>query len=164
MTLSEKPRGRVRRLILLPLVFVAGFACGGFSFVDTQARPLPPLNVCQVHCLANPQLLGLLTSAGLHLAPGLMPDLVAKSDDCVAMSSPQPEANVDLVFFPLHDARNLLEAGPEDMPYLLGCFSLMRRVAAERHLIGWRVLSNGPEQQRIAYLHFHLLADKAGAP
>jgi diadenosine tetraphosphate (Ap4A) HIT family hydrolase len=164
MTHAKALPGSVRRLALFLLVFAAGFACGGFSFVDTQARPLPSLKTCRVHCLSDPQVLGLLTSAGLHVAPGLMPDLIAKTERCVAVDSPEPEAKVDLVFFPLRDVNDLLEAGPEDAPYMLDCFALMRQLVAERHLFGWRVLSNGTDGRKIAYLHFHLLADKAGTP
>lgn len=161
MTRTEALPAGLRRLVLLLLVFAAGFACGGFSFVDTKARPLPKLETCRVHCLDNPQVLGLLTSVGLHLAPGLMPDLVAQTKDCVAVDSPEPEDKIDLVFFPLRDERDLLQAGAEDMPYLLGCIDLMRQLAADRQLKDWRVLINGPVGQQINYLHLHLLA---GAP
>lgn len=153
---------KIRKTAIWLLVFVLGFACGAAVFVRIQARPLPPLSDCdRGECLSDPQLLGLLTSVGLRVAPGLMPDVVGRSRHCVGISSPQPEAKIDLVFFPTRDMRNLLDVTPADAPQLMDCFALMRRVAEERGLDNWKIMTNGPGQQRIAYLHFHLMQSSA---
>ncbi len=143
------------------LLFGVGFACGAVSFVQTQARPLLSARDCfsTEDCMANPELLALLASAGLHLAPGAMPDMVARSPQCIGIRNPRPEARLDLVFFPTRDMRNLLDVTPDDEPYLMGCLALMRKVAEERHLRNWRIFSNGPGMQEIAYLHLHLVED-----
>lgn len=150
---------KIAKTALFALIFLTGFICGAATFVRTQARPLPPVSECREdgNCLTDPQLLGLLTSVGLHLAPGLMPDVVGRSRHCVGISSPRPEAKVDLVFFPTRDMRNLLDLTPADAPQLMDCFALMRRVADERGLDNWKIVTNGPGQQTIAYLHFHLM-------
>jgi len=141
------------------LLFSAGFACGAVSFIGTQSRPLPAFSQCSSTeiCLTDPEVLGLITSVGLHLAPGLMPDIVGRSPECVAINNPKPEAGVDLVFFPTRDLRNLLDLAPGDEKYVVGCIALMRKVADERGIRNWRIVSNGPGIQEIAYLHFHLL-------
>jgi diadenosine tetraphosphate (Ap4A) HIT family hydrolase len=150
---------RVLKILGCLFLFLAGFAAGAYSFVRTEARPLPGPSECRsvLDCLTDVQVLGLLTSAGLHLAPGLMPDIVGRSRHCVGIVSPRPEAHIDLVFFPTTDIGNLLEARPGDEAALMDCFALMRQVAEQRHLIDWQVTSNGPGQQTIAYLHFHLI-------
>lgn len=152
---------RVLKILGCLLLFGAGFACGAMSFVRTQARPLVGLRACfsTEDCMANPELLALLASVGLRLAPGAMPDIVARSPQCVGIRNPRPEARIDLVFFPTRDMRNLLDVAADDEPYLMGCLALMRKVAEERQLKSWRIFSNGPGMQEIAYLHLHLVED-----
>ena len=150
---------KTTRVLGFCLIFAAGFACGAATFIRTQARPLPPVRECRSaeECLTDKQVLGLVTSAGLHLAPGLLPHIVAQSRDCVGIDSPRKDAPVDLVFFPRRDIRNVLDIEPGDEQYVMGCFALMRQVADQRGLYDWKVLSNGPGLQNIAYLHFHLM-------
>lgn len=152
---------RILRLAAALLLFLAGFASGAAIFLRVQARPLPPLADCglDTECLSDPQLLGLLASVGLRIAPGLMPDVVGRSRHCVGISSPQPDARIDLVFFPTRDMRNLLDVTPADAPQLMECFALMRKVADERNITDWQVVTNGPGRQKVAYLHFHLIVD-----
>ncbi|MDE0856866.1 MAG: hypothetical protein OSA97_20820 [Nevskia sp.] len=149
---------RVFRVLLYVLFFAGGFGCGAASFVRTQARPLPALHQCESldGCAADPEVLGLITSVGLHLAPGLAPEIVARSRECVGIRNPKPADRDDLVFFPTRDMRNLLDVAPGDEPYLLGCLALMRTVVEQRHMASWRIVSNGPGIQEINYLHFHL--------
>src|SRR5882757_11405529 len=102
---------RVLKILGCLLLLGIGFVGGAASFVQTQARPLPVVRQCvsiEV-CLTDPEVLGLLTSVGLHLAPGLTPAIVARSPECVGIRSPKPEARVDLVFFPTRDLRDLLD-------------------------------------------------------
>lgn len=152
---------RILKILGCFLLFAAGFTCGALSFVQTQARPLPVLHQCESveDCLTDREVLGLITSAGLHLAPGLMPDIVARSKECVGISSPRPAARIDLVFFPTRDIPNLLDVVPGDEKYLMDCIALMRKVADERGMRKWRIISNGPGVQEIAYLHFHLIEE-----
>ena len=143
------------------LLLGIGFAGGAISFVNTRARPLPDIHKCAPtdDCLTDPEVLGLMTSVWLHLAPGWTPDIVARSKECVAIRSPKPEGHVDFVFFPTRDILNLLEMAPGDEKYALGCIALMRQIVDDRAMRNWRIVSNGPGKQEIAYLHFHLVQD-----
>ncbi|MDR3415995.1 MAG: HIT domain-containing protein [Nevskia sp.] len=152
---------RFAKVLACVFLFAAGFACGAAVFVRTQARPLPPLRQCESAdaCLSDAQVLGLLASVGLRVAPGLMPDIVGRSRECVGIRSPKPEARVDLVFFPRRDIRNLLDVTPADQAVVFGCIALMRDVAEHEGLTRWKIVTNGPGVQEIAYLHFHLMVE-----
>jgi hypothetical protein len=152
---------RVLKLLGCALLFWAGFAAGAYCFVQTQARPLPAPRQCGSVdlCLSDPEVLGLAASVGLHMVPGAMPDIIARSPECVGIRNPRPVNKLDLVFFPTHDLRNLLDLAPGDEKYVLGCFALMRQEADALHLKEWRIVSNGPGAQEITYLHFHLIQD-----
>lgn len=143
------------------LLLGIGFVGGAVSFVNTQARPLPEIHKCAPtdECLTDPEVLGLVTSVWLHLAPGFTPGIIARSKECVGIRSPKPEAYADLVFFPTRDIRNLLDLAPGDEKYIQGCIALMRQVVDQRGMRNWKIVSNGPGKQEIAYLHFHLLQD-----
>jgi hypothetical protein len=40
---------------------------------------------------------------------------------------------------------------------VLGCFALARELVARDKMQNWRLLTNGPALQDVAYLHFHLV-------
>lgn len=46
----------------------------------------------------------------------------------------------------------------QDEPYVMGCFAMLRELVNKTKLENCVVLSNGPGQQEIAYLHFHLIS------
>jgi len=71
----------------------------------------------------------------------------------------QPKARIHYVFFPKHDTRNIVTLTPEDSPYVLGCFALARELVLKEKISGYRIYTNSPELQEIAYLHFHLVAE-----
>lgn len=144
-------------LVGLALLFT-GFVLGGVAFTNTQSRNLLGIADCQGKCGAGPQVAGLLTLIGVKLTPGFLPNVVAESEQCFAITSPTPETPVDILFFPKRDMTHLLDIGQGDEDYVLGCFALMRKVVADRGIKSWLVYSNGPGLQRVAYLHFHLLA------
>jgi hypothetical protein len=45
------------------------------------------------------------------------------------------------------------------VPYVLGCFAMARELVARDKLQAYRMHTNGPDFQEVAYLHFHLVAD-----
>jgi hypothetical protein len=53
---------------------------------------------------------------------------------------------------------NIMSLTPVDIPYVLGCFALARELTSRDHLQAYRLYTNGPELQEIAYLHFHLVS------
>jgi diadenosine tetraphosphate (Ap4A) HIT family hydrolase len=149
-------------LIVLALVLAAGFAAGGLAFHEVQERPLPAPRLClRFDCSSFPQVLGLLASLGIHVAPRWMPGFVERNRDCIALDSPRPEAPIDYVFFPRRDIADIFDLEEADQPMLAACLELMGKVAQERGIQQWRLETNGPGHQSIGYLHLHLLADKA---
>lgn len=139
-------------------LFAAGIACGGYLFADTTPRSLLAVGSCQSRCYNANELAGLITSAAILRVPFLIPGVVLESDTCLAIRHPKPEARVHFVLFPKHDTRNIATLTPEDSPYVLGCFALARELVARDKLKAYRLRTNGPALQEIAYLHFHLVA------
>jgi hypothetical protein len=138
-------------------VFAAGVACGGYLFAQTIPRSFLEVGSCQERCYKPNELAGLVASVAILRATSLVPGVVLESDTCLAIQYPKPEAKVHYVLFPKHDTRNITTLTPEDSRYVLGCFALARELVARDKLQAWRLQTNGPALQDIAYLHFHLI-------
>ena len=74
----------------------------------------------------------------------------------MAIRHPRPEAKFHYVLFPKHDTRNITTLTTDDVPYVMGCFALARELVAADGIQKYRVSTNGPALQEVAYLHFHL--------
>lgn len=140
-------------------VFAAGVWVGGLVFSQSQPRSFLAFHDCRSRCLNANELAGLVASVGLLRTPGWVPGVVLESDTCVSVRHPQPIARVHYVLFPKHDTRNLATLTPQDTPALLGCLAMLRELVQRERLTDWRVHSNGPGYQEIAYLHLHLVAE-----
>jgi histidine triad (HIT) family protein len=150
---------RTRYTLLASLVFIVGIACGGYLFANTQPRPLLPVGDCGEHCYRPQQLAGLVTSVVINRAPSLIPGVVMESDTCIAIHYPKPAARIHYVLFPKRDIKNIGTLTPDDMPYVAGCFALVGALVQRDQLEKYKVTTNGPGKQEIAYLHFHLMAE-----
>jgi HIT domain len=139
-------------------VFAAGLACGGYLFADTTPRSLLAIGSCEDRCYKANELAGLITSAAILRAPFAVPGVVAESDTCLAIRHPKPDARIHYVLFPKHDTRNITTLTADDSHFVLGCFALARQLVAQDKLKAYRLRTNGPALQEIAYLHFHLVA------
>ena len=146
------------RLVTCLALFVAGVACGGYLFAQTTPRSFLAITDCQSRCYDLNELAGLVTSAAIQRAPFLVPGVVLESDTCLAIRHPKPEAKTHYVLFPKHDTRNIATLTPEDSRYVMGCFALARELVVRDKLRAYRLQTNGPALQDIAYLHFHLIA------
>jgi hypothetical protein len=140
-------------------LFAGGIVCGGYLFADSVPRSFLAFHSCEARCYRPNELAGLITSSALLRAPFIVPGVVLESDTCVAIRHPVPQARVHYVLFPKHDTRNITTLTAADTPYVLGCFALARELVQQDHLRAYRLQTNGPQRQEIAYLHFHLLAD-----
>lgn len=149
---------KIRHFVAAAALFAAGVGCGGYLFAQTIPRSLLAVGNCQGRCFDANELAGLIASAAILRAPFLVPGVVAESDTCLAVRHPKPEARVHYVLFPKHDTRNITTLTPEDSPYVLGCFALARELVARDKVRAYRLQTNGPALQDIAYLHFHLIA------
>ena len=83
--------------------------------------------------------------------------MVAESDKCVAIVHPKPESKYHYVMFPKHDVKNIGELTTEDEPYVMGYFALIPQLVKHSGTRDYRILTNGPGFQDIAYLHFHFM-------
>jgi len=145
------------RLVLAFLfVLAAGVVTGGYLFAHTQPRSLLSLDRCH-HCLSAKDLGGLLMSAGIQRAPGLLPDVVFETDKTVVIRNPLVLSGVDYVILPKTDIKNIGELSDQDAPYLVDAYRVARHLIEEKKLSNYRFYTNGPDRQDITYLHFHLV-------
>jgi diadenosine tetraphosphate (Ap4A) HIT family hydrolase len=140
------------------VIFIVGVCCGGYLFSQSIPRKFLSFEECPNNkCFDSKELAGLLVSAAIQKVPGLIPGVVLESDTCLAVRYPKPEAKVHYVLFPKHDIKNITSLAPEDAGYVMGCFALARQLVEREHMQAYRVSTNGPAYQEIAYLHFHLV-------
>lgn len=140
-------------------IFATGIACGGYLFSQSLPRSFLAVGSCQDLCYKPNEVAGLIVSAAILRAPFLIPNVVLESDTCLAIRHPMPYARIHYVLFPKHDTRNITTLTPADTPYVMGCFALARDLILRDKLEAYRLHTNGPGYQHIAYLHFHLIAE-----
>lgn len=155
---------RFRQFAVALALFMIGVVCGGYLFSKSLPRNILPFTSCQERCYKPAKIAALAASVGILRASFFIPGVVLESDTCLAIRNPRPEAKIHYVLFPKHDISNITALTPADSPYVLGCFSLARELVARDHLQGYRLYTNGPAFQEIAYLHFHLVADESNRP
>lgn len=148
----------MRRLLLYLALLSLGVLVGGLLFSRTIPRSFLAIADCGQTCYRPSDLAGLLTSVGIQWAPGFMPKVARESMECLAVRHPKPEGSVHFVLFPKRDIRNILEITSEDQPFVFGCFALARQLISEAGASNYRLVTNGPALQHVAYLHFHLIA------
>ena len=156
MTVGTTMRLKLTAIILL--FFVLGIALGGYLFSQSLRRQLLEFKSCKGNCYKPAEVAGLITSATLLRTPIVIPGTVLESDSCLAIRNPRSEQFTHYVLFPKHDIKNITSLSTEDTPYVLGCFALARELVVKDHLHNYRLYTNGPGLQEIAYLHFHLTA------
>jgi hypothetical protein len=143
--------------ITVVVFFALGSLSGGYLFSRSIPRSFLAVDSCQDQCYQPKELAGLITSAAILRAPFLLPGVVLESETCLAIRHPNPEAKVHYVLFPKHDSKNITTLTSDDTKYVMGCFALARELVEHDHLRAYRLYTNGPAYQDIAYLHFHLV-------
>ena len=144
-------------LITVIVAFGLGIVCGGYLFASSTPRSFLAIDDCQTRCFDSNELAGLIASAAILRAPFIVPRVVMESDTCLAIRYPKQDIRVHYVLFPKHDTRNITTMTAQDWPFVIGCFALARRLVAQDKLKSYRLQTNGPGMQDIAYLHFHLI-------
>ena len=147
---------RIKAVVVTVALFFAGFGCGGYLFSKTLPRSFLPTNSCNNHCYSVKKLAGLFASVGIQQASFLVPMVVLESDTCLAVKYPKPRTKVHYVLFPKRDIKNIATITPEDVPYVMGCFAMVRELVQRDKLETYVVSTNGPGKQDIELLHFHL--------
>ena len=146
-----------KKIVFGVALFSAGLVLGGYLFTDTQPRSLLAFIDCKDRCYKPNELAGLVASVLIHRAPGIIPSVEMESDQCIAVKHPFPSWSTHYVLFPKHDTRNITTLTAEDIPFVLGCFAMARQLVARDDLTVYRLQTNGPGFQDVAYLHFHLV-------
>ncbi|RTL50119.1 MAG: hypothetical protein EKK46_13875 [Rhodocyclaceae bacterium] len=137
-----------------------GILVGGWLFDDTQPRSLLKIgNACGATCARFSDIAGLAASVGIQHIPQAMPLAVKENATCIAIRHPYSPHRYHFVFFPKRDIRNVGDIAAGDEPFVMGCLALMRMLITEHGLVSYRMYSNGPLEQDITYLHFHLVSD-----
>lgn len=142
------------------VLFITGVIFGGYIFSKSEPRFFLAFTSCQKRCYKPNEIAGLIASSAIERIPFIIPDVVLESDTCIAIRNPKPEARIHYVLFPKHDTRNITTLTLEDSPYVMGCFALAHELVARDHLLSYRLYTNGPANQEIAYLHFHLISNE----
>lgn len=150
---------RFKLVVIAGLLFLAGVGCGAYLFSKSLPRSFLAPTSCGDHCYSESEIAGLMTSAAVLRAPFLVPGVVLESDTCLSIRYPKPKARIHYVLFPKRDVKNIATLTPEDIPYVVGCFAMVRELVMRDKLNTYEVHTNGPGKQEIAYLHFHLTAE-----
>jgi hypothetical protein len=136
-----------------------GIGVGAALFSDTRPRSLLSVADCRSTCAKLSDIAGMAASIGIRKFPSATPLLIKESDTCVAIRHPSSPHRYHYVFFPRRDIRNIGDIAIGDEPYVMGCLAMLGGVVAEQGLHSYRMYSNGPVEQDITYLHFHLVSD-----
>lgn len=148
----------MKRLAITAAVFALGVVVGGISFSRTIPRSLLAAPSCEGNCFKPSDIAALLVSAGIRIAPSLIPRSVAESEKCIGVQHWRPEGRYHVAYFPKYDARNIMELEQKDIPYLLDCLALARDHVRKSGFANYRFTSSGPALQHVSYFHFHVIA------
>ena len=138
--------------LLLPLM---GFIAGAYLYQDSRPRSFAQLPDCE-SCWHPNEIIGMAAAIGIKNLPGWIPEVVLETDSAIAIKHPFPAARIHFVVFPKKDIKNLGDLGREGLPAATECLTAVNQLIRENHLSNYRVWSNGPDNQIVAYLHFHL--------
>ena len=148
----------LRKTTTTILIFVLGAAIGGF--IVTKVRPRSFLNIqnCSTSCLHTNELLGLLGSIGMQYTPTLLPGVILETDHTVVINHPRPSGRVHYVIIPKKDIKNIADVEESDEAYVQDAVAVIGELVRRDKLNQYRVITNGPGYQSVAYLHFHLIS------
>ena len=161
---APRPRFRTSRaglLVACLLLFALGVGVGGWLFHDVQWRPLlvPGGAGQRPPAISRKDLLGLLASAGIQAAPDMLPLVVATNKLCIAIRLPGLGLPIHYVAFPRRDILDIQDlARPGNGEAAAACLELLAGIIRDQGYRDYRVYTNGPDQQDVRYLHFHLVA------
>jgi histidine triad (HIT) family protein len=147
----------LRKFITIVVVFVLGAAAGGFVMTKVQPRSFLNIKNCENTCFKQNELLGLLGSVGIQFAPDAIPGIVMETDKTIVVKHPNPATPVHYVIIPKKDIKNIGTLEPGDEAYIEDAVKVIGELIRRDNLTSYRVITNGPGYQSVAYLHFHLM-------
>ena len=148
----------IRKFIVLIIVFVIGAAAGGYMVTKVQPRSFLNLKNCDQACFKQNELMGLLGSIGMQYAPGAVPGIVFETEKTIAVNHPRPATKYHYVIIPKKDIKNIAEIENGDEEYVQDAVAVIGELVRRENLNNYRVITNGPGYQSVAYLHFHLMS------
>lgn len=137
---------------------VAGILIGGYAFSDSRPRSILAFDRCD-GCLHPNEVIGLLASVAIQHAPGIIPNVVLESERTIAIRHPAPVAPRHFVIFPKKDIKNIGQLGAEDLESMQDLLAVAQALIHENQMKEYRFWTNGPGNQAVAYLHFHLAGE-----
>ena len=147
-----------RQSIIATITGIAvGILIGGFIFSDTRPRSFWALPDCGHSCWQTNEIVGLMVAAGIKA--DLVPKTIKETDKTIVLEHPFPQAPHHYLIFPKKDIKDIGDIGAEDRVYLEDTLLVIGQLVREKGLTKYRVVSNGPDEQLIRYLHFHLLSE-----
>src|SRR5262249_46434868 len=149
-------RGR-RLAIAFVLVFGLGLAVGGSFVRDVQPRSLLGIDR-QRNPASLPELAGLVGSAVVQHAPWLLPTVMTTSRSVVVRYPVPGPSRIHYVVIPRRDIYDPGTLAKGDEAYLVDAFAVLGELARREHLTAYKIIANGPREQSVRYLHFHLVS------
>jgi len=149
---------RVKLVILVITSLLCGVILGAYLFSDTRPRPFLSLRNCEGNCFRLNELVGLLASVGIQNFSGLLPDVVKETDKTVVIEHPGAHKGIHYVVIPKKDIRNAADLSDSDRESVVDLFAVMGEIIREKNLTDYEIMTNGPGNQTVCYLHFHLVA------
>jgi len=146
--------GRRFSILVTVGVFVLGVIVGAFLFSRTQRRSLLAVAECD-QCLAPNEISGLVASVLVQRTPGVIPKVI-ETDRTLVVRHPMPQAPHHYVLLPKRDIKNIGRIAPGDEAYLVDLMAVAARLVREDKMSEYRLWTNGPGEQAVGYLHFHL--------
>lgn len=144
--------------ILALLMFIAGLLAGSILFADSRPRKPLTVHICHEGWNIN-EIAGLFASVLVQKFPGLIPKVLLETDKTIVFEHPRPKHKIHYMFVPKKDIKNIGELAEEDKDHLIDLFSSIAVTIDKLGIVNYRICSNGPGKQDVAYLHFHLWAD-----
>lgn len=148
--------------IFYVLILAVGIAVGGFLFSDTIGRPVVDMARCDQYCLKTSELAGLLASVGIQVTDGKLPTVIFETDKTLVfdIQYPYPPEKIHYAIVPKKDIKDTSQLTKEDGEYVADAYLVISKIVSENNYKKYRVITNGPGFQEVAYLHFHLVIDR----
>ena len=144
----------MKRLWTGVFAFVVGLVLGAWLFRDVQPRH--PIAARRPNSPASyEEVLGYLGSAAMQRAPGAIPGVVMETDKSIALSVSTKRKH--FVIVPKRDIKDIGTLAQGDEPYVMDALAMIGRLVKEKDIAHYQVKTNGPSEQTVRYLHFHLV-------
>ena len=137
---------------------MAGLFVGGLLLRGSRPGSLLCINECSRRLHPN-EVAGLFASVIVQKIPGIIPNVILETDKTIVFKHPRSRHRIHYMFVPKKDIKNIGELTGEDHEYVIDLLSSVVVIINKYDLKNYRLWTNGPGKQDVAYLHFHLGSD-----